>query len=220
MPSFQNLSEEDLLCVVAFLNTKDAPDPKASKFDPNALINPIPEPIPSSGLTIGLELITTIPPSSKEGQLTRICKLDFRPDTKGLFVVDLRGKLYEIENNESKLYLDMVKEKPKFIDKPDSLQVSEVLHFTPSSIQMGCCTPRMLKALDPVRQISITMIQLKLLCSGYYRNGKQKIQMLFRSREKAGSFSAQTWSDLFTAYKKLRLTLWLSGEMRIMACFI
>jgi glucose/arabinose dehydrogenase/mono/diheme cytochrome c family protein len=118
MPSFPNLTEEELQCVVAFLNTKGPPDPKSSKFDPNALSNPIPEPIASSGMTIGLELIATIPPSSKEGQLTRICKLDFRPDTKELFVVDLRGKLYLIENNEPKLYLDMVSEKPKFIDKP------------------------------------------------------------------------------------------------------
>ena len=118
MPSFQNMSEEDLRSVIAFLNTKEAPDPTNSKFDPNALTNPIPEPIGHSGLTIGLELLTTIPPSSKEGQLTRICKLDFRPDTKDLVVVDLRGRLYMIDGKEPKVYLDMVAEKPKFIHKP------------------------------------------------------------------------------------------------------
>jgi mono/diheme cytochrome c family protein len=118
MPSFKNLSEEELYSVVAFLSTKDAPDPKKTKFDPNALKNPIPEPIQSSGITIGLELVATIPPSSNEGQLTRICKLDFRPDTKDLFVVDLRGKLYLLDKGQPKLYLDMVKEKPKFIHKP------------------------------------------------------------------------------------------------------
>lgn len=118
MPSFGNFSDEELSSIVAFLNTKVAPDPKKYKFDPAALKNPIPEPIQMSGLTIGLELLTTIPPSSTEGQLTRICKLDFRPDTKDLFVVDLRGKLYQLVNNEPKLYLDMVKEKPKFIHKP------------------------------------------------------------------------------------------------------
>ena len=118
MPSFKNMSDDDMRCVIAFLNTKEAPDPEASKFDPNALANPIPEPIAQSGLTIGLELFATIPPSSKEGQLTRICKLDFRPDTKNLFVVDLRGKLYMIDGKEPKLYLDMTREKPKFIDKP------------------------------------------------------------------------------------------------------
>lgn len=118
MPSFQNLSEDDLRCVIAFLNTKGPPDPETSKFDPNALTNPIPEPIAHSGLTIGLELVTTIPASSNEGQLTRICKLDFRPDTKDLFVVDLRGKLYMIKDKVPNLYLDMTREKPRFIHKP------------------------------------------------------------------------------------------------------
>jgi mono/diheme cytochrome c family protein len=118
MPSFPNLSDDEMSDVIAFINTKEAPDPKKYKFDPNALKNPIPEPIELSDLTLGLALVTTIPPSSTEGQLTRICKLDFRPDTKALFVVDLRGKLYQLENNEPKLYLDMVKEKPKFIHTP------------------------------------------------------------------------------------------------------
>ncbi len=118
MPSFQNLSDEELYSLIAFLNTKEAPDPSKRKFDPHALTNPIPERIASSGITIGLELIATIPPSSTEGQLTRICKLDFRPDTKDLFVVDLRGKLYLLQGNEPTLYLDMAKEKPRFIHKP------------------------------------------------------------------------------------------------------
>jgi mono/diheme cytochrome c family protein len=118
MPSFQNLSEDELLSLVAFLSTKEAPDPMKTKFDPNALTNPIPEPIGSSGITVGLELLTTIPPSSTEGQLTRICKLDFRPDTKDLFVVDLRGRLYMLKDSRPEIYLDMVKEKPKFIHKP------------------------------------------------------------------------------------------------------
>ena len=118
MPSFPNISDDELLNVIAFLNTKEAPDPKKTKFDPNALTNPIPDPIPMSEITLDLELVTTIPASSTEGQLTRICKLDFRPDTKDVFIVDLRGKLYQLENNRPKLYLDMAKEKPKFIHKP------------------------------------------------------------------------------------------------------
>jgi mono/diheme cytochrome c family protein len=108
MPSFTSFTEEDLNSVVAFLHTKAAPDPKRRKFDPNALRNPIPEAIGMSGLTLRLEHVTTIPPSSSEGQLTRICKLDYRPDTKDLFIVDLRGKLYMLESGQPKLYLDMV----------------------------------------------------------------------------------------------------------------
>ena len=92
MPSFGNFSDEQLHRIVSFINTKTAPDPKKTKFDPNALTNPIPEPIACLILTLGLELITTIPPSSNEGQLTRICKLDFRPDTKGLVCRGPAGK--------------------------------------------------------------------------------------------------------------------------------
>lgn len=118
MPAFANFSEEEINSVIAFLHTKAAPDPKKRKVDPNALKNPIPEAIGMSDLTIRLEHMATIPASSNEGQLTRICKLDYRPDTKALFVVDLRGKLYLVEKGQPKLYLDMVKEKPKFIHKP------------------------------------------------------------------------------------------------------
>ena len=118
MPSFNKLSDEEILSVIAFIHTKPAPDPKKYKFDPTALKNPIPEKIPLSDITVALEHVATIPASSSEGQLTRICKLDFRPDTHDLFVVDLRGKLYQLVGNKPMLYLDMVAEKPKFIDKP------------------------------------------------------------------------------------------------------
>ncbi len=118
MPSFSHYTDEDVIGIIAFISTKKAPDPKKTKKDPNALKNPIPEPIQLSPLVLGLEYVTQIPQSSTEGQMTRICKLDFRPDTKEMFIVDLRGKLYQLENKQPKLYLDMVKEKPNFIPKP------------------------------------------------------------------------------------------------------
>lgn len=118
MPSFSGFSDEDLSCVIAFLHTRPAPDPKKYKFDPAALKNPIPEKIAMSDVTIGLELVAVVPPSSNEGQLTRICKLDYRRDTHEQFVVDLRGKLYKLVDGKPQVYLDMIKAKPKFIDKP------------------------------------------------------------------------------------------------------
>lgn len=118
MPSFSHLKEEELNQIVAFLDTKKSPNKRKKLDDPNALKNPIPEPITLSGLTLDLKEITQIPPSSTEGQLTRICKFDFRPDTKEIFIVDLRGKLYQLKDNKPMVYLDMVKEKPNFIPKP------------------------------------------------------------------------------------------------------
>jgi len=118
MPSFGHYSDDEILDIIAFLNTKKAQDSKKFKDDPNALKDPIPEKIALSDLVLDLEEVAQIPPSSQEGQLTRICKLDFRPDTKALVILDLRGKLYQLQNRVPKLYLDMVKEKPNFIPKP------------------------------------------------------------------------------------------------------
>jgi mono/diheme cytochrome c family protein len=118
MPGFGHLKEEDLDAIVAMLKTKAAPPKKEYKVDGTALKDPIPTRIEMSGLVIDLKEVATIPPSSDEGQKTRICKLDYRPDTKGLFVVDLRGKLYQLTDKGPAIYLDMAKEKPNFIHKP------------------------------------------------------------------------------------------------------
>lgn len=118
MPGFAHLAEEDVDAIVALLKTKGAPPKKEYKTDGTELKDPITKKIEMSDLVIDLTEVTTIPASSEEGQKTRICKLDYRPDTKGVFVVDLRGKLYELKDNVPELYLDMAKEKPNFIHKP------------------------------------------------------------------------------------------------------
>jgi glucose/arabinose dehydrogenase/mono/diheme cytochrome c family protein len=117
MPSFEHYTENDLDDIVAFLHTQTATTAR-NRVDPLALKNPIPASIPRSDLVVEIREVTTIPPSSNEGQLTRICKLDYRPDTKTVYVVDLRGKLYELYNNRPRIYLDMAKERPNFIHKP------------------------------------------------------------------------------------------------------
>lgn len=118
MPGFSHLKEEDLDAIVAMLKTRKAPPKKEYKTDGTELKDPIPAKIEMSNLVIDLKEVATIPPSSEEGQKTRICKLDYRPDTKGLFVVDLRGKLYELTDKGPSMYLDMAKEMPNFIHKP------------------------------------------------------------------------------------------------------
>ncbi len=118
MPSFSNYTDVQLNELVAFLNTRKAPDPRKEFVDPNALKNPIPDTIPMSDIVVNLELFTQIPASSDEKPSTRIAKLDAQPTTGELFVMDLRGKLYHMKGNEPEVYLDMNKEKPKFIHKP------------------------------------------------------------------------------------------------------
>ena len=118
MPSFVHYSEADIDNLLAYIHTQKAPPKKEEVLDGTELMDPIVEPIAMSDLVLEMEPFTTIPQSSDVGQKTRICKLDIRPDTKEIFVVDLRGKLYRITNGNPEVYLDMTKEMPKFIDKP------------------------------------------------------------------------------------------------------
>ena len=117
MPSFTHFSEVELDNLYAYLSTQRLTG-RGDLIDPNALQDPIPDTISMSDILVDIEPVSRIPASAKEGQLTRICKIDFRPDTKELYVVDLRGKLYALKNGKPVLYLDMLKERPNFIDKP------------------------------------------------------------------------------------------------------
>ena len=106
--------------IIAFLNTHKSSGQQVVKERGNELANPVPDPIPLSNLVVNLELLTQIPSSSANGTLplTRINKLSFRPDTKDLFVVDLRGKLYKLQQGKPVVYMDMNKLKSKFIHEP------------------------------------------------------------------------------------------------------
>lgn len=120
MPAFPALKNDELKSIIAFLETQKAPVQPVVKVTGNELANPIPEPVRVSNLVGGLETLTTIPPSGTPAQmpLTRITKLTYHPNTSGLFVVDLRGKLYRLDNNKPVVYMDMEKLQPKFINKP------------------------------------------------------------------------------------------------------
>jgi glucose/arabinose dehydrogenase len=118
MPSFTALKEDELDQLTAFLNTHKTLG-KQAKEEGNNLSDPIKNAIPTSSLVVQLKEITQIPPSDTNKQLlTRITKLDFQPDTKDLFILDLRGKLYKLQNGKPGLYMDMAKLRPAFINQP------------------------------------------------------------------------------------------------------
>jgi glucose/arabinose dehydrogenase len=120
MPSFETLSDNEMDEIIAFLNTQKLPDKKVAKENKKGLADPIPEKIESSNLVVGLGLVTQIPRSSDTGKLplTRITKLDFQPNTAASFILDLRGKLYKLQNGQPVVYMDMARLKPKFINEP------------------------------------------------------------------------------------------------------
>lgn len=118
MPAFDYYSDDDLNAIIAFLHTQKAPDKKEEKGNGKELKDPIPDHIVLSDLVVGLELVTQIPASSDKPPFTRITKLDYQPNSEKLFVVDLRGKLYELQDNQLAVYLDMTKLRPHFIHQP------------------------------------------------------------------------------------------------------
>ena len=120
MPSFPALSDDDMEGIIAFMHSHKLPGKRKQEENGTELSNPIPSPIKSSGMEVGLELVTQIPASTTNGQLSRarITKLDFEPGSGNTFIVDLRGKLYRMVNNKPFVYMDMAKLKANFIDEP------------------------------------------------------------------------------------------------------
>lgn len=120
MPSFPSLKDDDLKNIVAFLNTQKLPSAAETTEKGNEIKNPVPEPIKVSNLVVGLEMIAVFPPTIGAEQLprTRITKLDYQPKTGNLQVLDMRGKLYQLDHNKPRLYMDMEKLQLKLITKP------------------------------------------------------------------------------------------------------
>lgn len=118
MPSFSHYDQVKLDHILAFLKSKESVAKAEIPEDPNALKNPIPERIPMSDLVAELKLVTTMPFSSEENPRTRIVKMEIQPGTGKTFVLDLRGKLYDISSGSAAPYFDMAAVRPDFINKP------------------------------------------------------------------------------------------------------
>ena len=120
MPSFDALTNDEIKQIIAFLNIHKLPEQKVTKETGKELSNPVPDKIKSSDLVVELKQAARFPASSDSNKLplTRITKLDFQPNTGNLFVLDLRGKLYKLQNNKPVVYMNMAKMKPAFINEP------------------------------------------------------------------------------------------------------
>ncbi|HWA35817.1 MAG TPA: PQQ-dependent sugar dehydrogenase, partial [Cyclobacteriaceae bacterium] len=137
MPSFPSFSDKELGNIVAFLATRKAPNPRKEFLDPNALKNPIPDPIPMSDLVVKLEEVAQIPPSDTVSPFTRITKLAPQPRTGTLFVVDLRGKLYRLNGSKPEVYLDLTRLRPKTLYKPGHASGFGSFAFHPEFMKNG-----------------------------------------------------------------------------------
>jgi glucose/arabinose dehydrogenase/mono/diheme cytochrome c family protein len=116
MPSFSYLGDSAIVEIMAYINAQKNNLPVRN--NPNALSNPIPGVIPFSDLTLELEYLMQFPPTSEKAPLTRITFLQDQPELNRKFVLDLRGKIYSISNNQASVYMDMSSLKPDFINQP------------------------------------------------------------------------------------------------------
>jgi glucose/arabinose dehydrogenase/mono/diheme cytochrome c family protein len=117
MPSFSSLGDDTLNDILAYINTIKVPVGKPD-YDTIYLKDPIVKKIQMSDIVLNLEEFTQIPFSSGEHPRTRIAKLDAQPGTGKIFVLDLRGKLYRLNDGKPELYFDMRQQRKDFIDKP------------------------------------------------------------------------------------------------------
>ena len=118
MPSFAALPEEEINAIIAYTHLQKKHVRKPVPIDTNDIKNPIVDTIESSDLVVGVDSVTQIPSSANQMPLTRITKLDYQPNTGELFILDLRGKLYKLQNGKPQIYMDIARLKPKFINQP------------------------------------------------------------------------------------------------------
>ncbi len=120
MPSFASLPDNEVTAIIAFLKMQKKPDRNDSKAYGTPLSHPIHDTIKQSDLVVNLKLVTQIPASGDGGRLplTRITKLDVEPGSGRTYVLDMRGKMYRIENGKPAVYMDMAALRPRLMTEP------------------------------------------------------------------------------------------------------
>ncbi len=139
MPSFAALGDTGINAVIAFLHTHKKPLALPPDKNGTPLTNPIPDTIQRSNLVVQLQQVAQFPASSDSGKLplARITKLDHQPGTGNLFVLDLRGKLYSLQQNKPVLYMDMAKLQKAFINEPGLATGFGSFAFHPEFLKNG-----------------------------------------------------------------------------------
>jgi glucose/arabinose dehydrogenase/cytochrome c551/c552 len=120
MPPNMDLNNQDMDAVLSFINTykKAKPDNTAIGLGP-VLNDPIPAKIAKSNLTLKLQEVTTAPPTADKVPLARINQMQvLKGKTNRVFIQDLRGVLYELNDTSLAEVFDISKERPAFIHSP------------------------------------------------------------------------------------------------------
>jgi glucose/arabinose dehydrogenase/mono/diheme cytochrome c family protein len=138
MPSFGHLPPEQIDNIISYMHTQKSTARRRPKIeDPNALKDPITDSIRMSGLTVQLEYVAQIPASSEAQPFTRIAKLDYIPGSTDILVLDLRGKLFRINNGTPEVFMDMQQLRADFINTPGLATGFGSFAFHPDFLKNG-----------------------------------------------------------------------------------
>lgn len=121
MPPFPSLSEADIEALLAYMHKqKESLPADAEVANLGAILkDPITSKILTSGLTLNLKSVLQVPASGVKTPLARINKMRVLPgENERHFIQDLRGKLYELEEQKVRVFMDINQERPGFIHTP------------------------------------------------------------------------------------------------------
>jgi len=137
MPAFSTLEETDLNALLAYIGANQKKI-SAKKQGPDGIKDPLPSAIAPLGLRLQLEQYTTAPASASVAPLARINKMGVLPGpSERVFIVDLRGKLYELVDKDWRVALDMQQQRPNFIHIPGLATGFGSYAFHPDFYQNG-----------------------------------------------------------------------------------
>lgn len=138
MPAFGMLSDQDMEDILGFIHKFSQGEKRSKNNRKGGLINPIPEKIPFSDLTIVLEEQLKVPGVDDLVPYTRINQMGYSPDGR-LFIHDIRGKLYEINEDKSlTTHFDLSKLlAPSYIDNPGKGSGFASWAFHPDFLENG-----------------------------------------------------------------------------------
>ncbi len=119
MPPFPSLNTRQVDAILAFINKNQKLAPIPQKTSSFFIKDPIPTRIPLTGGQLHIQYHSTAPATGKKAPLARINKMQsLKGKQERLFVVDLEGILYEIEDKEWKVALNIRKLRPHFVSFP------------------------------------------------------------------------------------------------------
>jgi glucose/arabinose dehydrogenase/mono/diheme cytochrome c family protein len=115
MPSYPQLQSVELDALLSYLHTfSTAPIPISGDTTSNL----IPEKVQDSGIRLDLEIFAQLPASDSVAPLAKMTKMEPIPGTDRLMINDQRVGIYELLGQKPKLYLPLLKLRPKMVSKP------------------------------------------------------------------------------------------------------